>query len=128
MYLFISVQNHSFFKRSEENLFFELPITFADAALGATIEIPCVDGGKVNVKIPAGAQHGKQLRLKDKGMPILRKSSYGDLYIKIIPEVPASLSKKQKELLEKFKELENTKLSPTIKSFFEKTKKFWSKN
>ena len=128
LYLFISVQNHSFFKRSEENLFFELPITFADAALGATIEIPCVDGGKVNIKIPAGAQHGKQLRLKDKGMPILRKSSYGDLYIKIIPEVPASLSKKQKELLEKFKELENTKLSPTIKNFFEKTKKFWSKN
>ena len=128
LYLFISVQNHSLFKRSEENLFFELPITFADAALGTTIEIPCIDGSKVNVKIPAGTQYGKQLRLKDKGMPILRKSSYGDLYIKIIPEVPTSLSKKQKELLEEFKELENTKLSPTIKSFFEKTKKFWNKN
>jgi len=125
LYLFISVQNHSLFKRSEENLFFELPITFADAALGTTIEVPCIDGSKVNVKIPAGTQYGKQLRLKDKGMPILRKSSYGDLYIRIIPEVPISLSKRQKELLKEFKELENTKLSPTIKSFFEKAKKFW---
>jgi molecular chaperone DnaJ len=125
LYLFISVQNHSLFKRSEENLFFELPVTYADAALGTTIEVPCINGTKVNIKIPAGTQHGKQLRLKDKGMPILRRSSFGDLYIRIIPEVPVSLSKRQKELLEEFKELENTKLSPTIKSFFEKAKKFW---
>ena len=125
LYLFISVQNHNLFKRSEENLFFELPITFADAALGTAIEVPCINGSKVNVKIPAGTQHGKQLRLKDKGMPILRRSSFGDLYIRIIPEVPVSLSKRQRELLEEFKNLENTKLSPTIKSFFEKAKKFW---
>jgi len=126
LYLFISVQNHSLFKRSEENLFFELPIGFADAALGATIEVPCIDGSKVKVKIPAGTQYGKQLRLKEKGMPILRRNSYGDLYIRIIPEVPVSLTKRQKEILEEFKELENTKISPTIKSFFEKAKKFWS--
>tara|TARA_B110000261_G_scaffold127125_1_gene142141 strand:+ start:389 stop:1522 length:1134 start_codon:yes stop_codon:yes gene_type:complete len=125
LYLFISVLNHSLFKRSEENLFFELPVTFADAALGTAIEVPCINGSKVNVKIPAGTQYGKQLRLKDKGMPILRKNSFGDLYIRIIPEVPVSLTKKQKELLEEFKEIENTKLSPTIKSFFEKAKKFW---
>ena len=125
LYLFISVQNHSFFKRSEENLFFELPITFADAALGTTIEVPCIDGTKAKVKIPESTQYGKQLRLRDKGMPILRKNSYGDLYIRIIPEVPISLSKRQKELLREFKEVENTKLSPSIKSFFEKAKKFW---
>ena len=125
LYIFISIQNHSLFKRSEENLFFELPITFADAALGTTIEVPCINGSKVNVKIPAGTQYGKQLRLKDKGMPILRRSSFGDLYIRIIPEVPVSLSKRQKELLEEFKELEKIKLSPTIKSFFEKAKRFW---
>ena len=125
LYLFISVQNHGLFKRSEENLFFELPITFADAALGTSIEVPCISGSKVNVKIPAGTQYGKQLRLKDKGMPVLRRSSFGDLYIRIIPEVPVSLSKKQKELLEEFKKLENIKLSPTIKNFFEKAKKFW---
>ena len=128
LYLFISIHNHSLFKRSEENLFFELPITFTDSALGTTIEIPCIDGSKVKVKIPEGTQYGKQLRLKDKGMPILRKSSFGDLYIRIIPEVPVSLNKKQKELLEEFKKIENTKLSPSIKTFFEKAKKFWGSN
>ena len=126
LYLFISIQNHNLFKRAEENLFFELPITFSEAALGTAIEVPCINGSKVNVKIPAGTQHGKQLRLKDKGMPILRRSSFGDLYIRIIPEVPVSLSKAQKELLEEFKKLENSKTSPSIKSFIEKTKKFWS--
>jgi molecular chaperone DnaJ len=128
LYLFISVQNHNLFKRSEENLFFELPITFTDAALGTTIEVPCIDGGKTKIRIPEATQYGKQLRLKDKGMPIMRKSSYGDLYIRIIPEGPVSLTKRQKELLEEFKVLENSKLSPTIKSFFEKAKKFWGSN
>ena len=128
LYLFISVQNHGLFKRSEENLFFELPISFADAALGTTIEVPCIDGSKVKVKIPAGTQHGKQLRLKEKGMPVLRRSTFGDLYIRIIPEVPVSLTKRQKEILEEFKVLEETKISPTIKSFFDKAKKFWSSN
>ena len=127
-YLFISVKNHNLFKRSEENLFFELPITFADAALGTALEVPCIDGSKVKVKIPEGTQYGKQLRLKDKGMPILRKSSYGDLYIRIIPEIPVSLNKRQKELLEEFKEIENTKISPSIKTFFDKAKKFWGSN
>ncbi len=122
------MQNHSLFKRSEENLFFELPISFADAALGTTIEVPCIDGSKVKVKIPAGTQHGKQLRLKEKGMPVLKRSSFGDLYIRIIPEVPVSLTKRQKEILEEFKVLEETKISPTIKSFFDKAKKFWSSN
>ena len=128
LYLFISVQNHGLFKRSEENLFFELPISFTDAALGTTIEVPCIDGSKVKVKIPAGTQHGKQLRLKEKGMPVLKRSAFGDLYIRIIPEVPVSLTKRQKEILEEFKVLEETKISPTIKSFFDKAKKFWSSN
>ena len=128
LYLFISVQNHGLFKRSEENLFFELPISFADAALGTTIEVPCIDGSKVKVKIPAGTQHGKQLRLREKGMPVLKRSAFGDLYIRIIPEVPVSLTKRQKEILEEFKVLEETKISPTIKSFFDKAKKFWSSN
>ena len=125
LYLFISINNHDIFKRSEENLYYELPISFTDAALGTSVEVPSIDGGKSKIKIPAGTQHGKQFRLKGKGMPILRRSSFGDLYIRIIPEVPVSLSKKQKELLEEFKKLENTKLSPTIKNFFEKAKKFW---
>ena len=125
LYLFISVEPHSIFKRSEENLFYELPISIADAALGSTVEVPSIDGGKTKIKIPPGTQSGKQLRLKGKGMPILRRNITGDLYISIVTEVPTSLTKKQKELLVEFKTLEDTKSNPLIKSFFEKAKKFW---
>ncbi len=125
LYLFISIDNHSVFKRSEENLYYELPITFSDAALGTTVEVPSIDGGKSKIKIPSGTQHGKQFRLKGKGMPFLKRSIFGDLYIRIVTEVPVSLSKRQKELLEEFKKLEDTKPSPVIKSFFDKAKKFW---
>ena len=125
LYLFVSVNNHSIFKRSEENIYYELPITFTDAALGSTIEVPSIDGGRSKIKIPPGTQHGKQLRLKGKGMPILRRNMYGDLYIRIVTEVPISLSKKQKELLEEFRQLEEAKPNPIIKSFFEKAKTFW---
>ena len=125
LYLFISVDNHSVFKRSEENLYYELPVTFSDAALGTTVEVPSIDGGKSKIKIPSGTQHGKQFRLKGKGMPLLKRTIFGDLYIRIVTEVPVSLSKRQKELLEEFKKLEDTKPSPVIKSFFDKAKKFW---
>ena len=64
LYLFISVDNHSIFKRSDEHLYFELPITFTDAALGTAVEVPSIDGEKAKIKIPSGTQHGKQLRLK----------------------------------------------------------------
>ena len=125
LYLFISINNHNIFKKSEENLYYELPISFSDAALGLTVEVPSIDGGRSKIKIPAGTQHGKQLRLKGKGMPVIRKNIFGDLYIRIITEVPVSLTKKQKELLEEFKKLEDSKVSPEIKSFFDKAKKFW---
>ncbi len=125
LYLFISVEPHSIFKRSEENLYYELPVSIADAALGTTVEVPSIDGGKTKIKIPSGTQSGKQLRLRGKGMPILRRNASGDLYIRIITEVPTSLTKRQKELLSEFKTLEDTKSNPLIKSFFEKAKKFW---
>ena len=104
LYLFISIDNHEIFKRSEENLYYELPISFTDAALGTSVEVPSIDGGKSKIKIPPGTQHGKQFRLKEKGMPIL---------------------KRQKEILEEFNGIESSKPDPIIKSFFEKAKKFW---
>ena len=125
LYIFVSIESHSIFKKSEENLYYEFPISLADAALGATIEVPTIDGGKAKVKIPAGTQNGKQFRLKEKGMPLMRNSGYGDLYIRALTEVPVSLTKEQKILLEKFKKLEDTKTNPIMKEFFEKAKKFW---
>ena len=125
LYIFINVNSHDIFKRSEENLFFEFPISIADAALGTVLEVPTIGGGKAKVKIPAGTQAGKQFRLRDKGMPIMRSRDYGDLYIRVITEVPVSLNKEQKELLEKFRNLENNKTTPNIRNFFEKAKNFW---
>ena len=125
LYLFINVNSHELFKRSEENLFFECPISIADAALGSSMEIPTIDGGKAKIKIPSGTQSGKQFRLKGKGMPLMRGSGTGDLYVQVNTEVPVSLNKEQKELLEKFREIENEKSNPSIKKFFQKAKSFW---
>ena len=125
LYIFMSIESHNIFKRSEENLFFEFPISLADAALGTTIEVPTIDGGKAKVKIPAGTQNGKQFRLKGKGMPMMRNRQYGDLYIQAITEVPVSLSREQKNILEQFKKLEDAKTNPIMKDFFEKAKRFW---
>jgi len=125
LYLFINVNSHELFKRSDENLFFECPVSIADAALGTSIEIPTIDGGKAKIKIPAGTQSGKQFRLKGKGMPYIRGNDFGDLYVQVNTEVPISLNKEQKELLEKFREIENDKSNPSIKKFFQKAKSFW---
>ncbi len=127
LYIFVSIKPHSIFKRAEENLFFEFPISLADAALGVTVEVPTIDGGKAKVKIPAGTQNGKQFRLRGKGMPMMRNKSYGDLYIQATTEVPVSLTKEQKNLLEQFKKLEDNKTNPIMKDFFEKAKRFWKK-
>ena len=125
LYLFINVHSHDLFKRSDENLFFEFPISIADAALGTTIEIPTIDGGKAKIKIPDGTQNGKQFRLKGKGMPFMRRGDYGDLYVQVKTEVPVYLNKKQKDLLEQFRKIENEKSNPSIKKFFQKAKSFW---
>ena len=125
LYLFINVYSHDLFKRSEENLYFECPISIADAALGTSMEIPTIDGGKAKIKIPSGTQSGKQFRLKGKGMPFMRRGDFGDLYVQVNTEVPISLNKQQKELLEKFREIENEKSNPSIRKFFQKAKSFW---
>ena len=127
LYLFVSVEPHDIFKRSEENLFYELPVSFADAALGATVEVPSIDGGKTKIKIPSGTQSGKQLRLRGKGMPILKRNLFGDLYIRVVTEVPTSLTKRQKEILSEFRNLEDNKSNPLIKNFFDKARKFWKR-
>ena len=125
LYLFINVERHDLFKRSDVNLFFEFPISITDAALGTTIEIPTLDGGKAKIKIPDGTQNGKQFRLKGKGMPFMRRGDYGDLYVQVKTEVPVYLNKQQKELLQKFRDIENEKSNPSIKKFFQKAKNFW---
>ena len=95
-------------------MYYELPISFSDAALGTSVEVPSIDGGRSKIKIPAGTQHGKQFRLKGKGMPFMRRGDFGDLYVQVKTEVPVYLNKKQKELLEQFREIENDKSNPCL--------------
>jgi molecular chaperone DnaJ len=125
LYVFITVEKHKIFQRSEENLYYKLPISMIDAALGTEIEVPTIDNGKSKVKIPAGTQSGKQFRLKGKGMPILRENNFGDLYLEVNVIIPESLSKEQRGLLEKLKTLEDQDNNSEIKNFINKAKKFW---
>jgi molecular chaperone DnaJ len=126
LYVLISIEKHKIFQRSEENLYYKLPISMVDASLGAEIEVPTIDGGRSKVKIPEGTQTGRQFRLKGKGMPIIRKNDYGDLYLETNVVIPESLSRQQKDLLEQLKSLEDIDSNSEIKSFINKAKKFWS--
>jgi DnaJ-class molecular chaperone with C-terminal Zn finger domain len=80
---------------------------------------------KQRLKFHLEPKTGKQFRLKGKGMPYMRGSGTGDLYVQVNTEVPVTLNKEQKELLEKFREIENEKSNPSIKKFFQKAKSFW---
>jgi molecular chaperone DnaJ len=124
LYIFIEVRDHQIFERENQNLFCRIPVSFATAALGGEIEAPTIDGGRSRVKIPAGSQSGKQMRLRSKGMPALRGGAAGDLYIELAIETPVNLTAKQKELLKEFDELGSDN-HPEGKNFFSKVKSFW---
>ncbi|MGM5480876.1 MAG: molecular chaperone DnaJ [Nanobdellota archaeon] len=101
LYVFISVKPHEDFKRDGDDLYITVPITFAQAALGDSIEVPTITG-KAQLKVPAGTQPGTYLRMKGKGMPHMRGSGDGDQYVKITIEVPKNLTKKQKDIIRQF--------------------------
>jgi molecular chaperone DnaJ len=126
LYVFISVRLHRFFSRQGRDLSSRIPITMITAALGGHIEVPTLDGGRAEVKIPAGTQSGQQFRLRGQGMSMLRSHGRGDMIVDVSVETPVNLSKKQKELLRQFEEAskgENN--SPQSSGFFAKVKSFW---
>ncbi|MBC6443615.1 MAG: molecular chaperone DnaJ [Rhodobacteraceae bacterium] len=124
LYIFIEVADHPIFERDGTNLFCRVPVSMTTAALGGEIEVPTIDGGKSRVKVPAGAQSGKQMRLRSKGMPALRDASTGDLFLELAVETPVNLSSKQKELLREFDRLSENN-NPESKDFFSKVRDFW---
>ena len=129
LYIFVSVDDHNIFIRENDNLFAEVPISMIDAAIGGSIDVPTIDGGKARLKVPNGTQNGDQFRLKSKGMPSMRGSFTGDLYIQAKVETPVNLSKKQIEILKSFKEESSENESPLSSAFFKKARDFWkSKN
>ncbi|MEM7544748.1 MAG: molecular chaperone DnaJ [Pseudomonadota bacterium] len=124
LYIFLDIQEHPIFAREGLDLFCRVPVPMTTAALGGEIEAPTIDGGRTRVKIPAGSQAGKQLRLRAKGMPQLRGGRFGDLYLELAVETPVNLTAHQKELLRLFEEASKEN-SPETADFFSKVKSFW---
>jgi len=123
LYIFVHVKPHPLFKREATDLYCDIPVSMVTAALGGTIEIPCIDGTKEKVTISAGTQSGDEVRLRKKGMSVLQSKSLGDLFVRFKVETPTKLTAKQKELLKQFEE-ESKESSPESNGFFEKLKDF----
>ena len=125
LYVYIYIKRHELFSREGADVMCEVPISFVQAALGDTIEVPTIHG-KVEMKVAAGTQSGTIMRLRGKGIPILRRSgSFGDQHVRIKVLTPQKLSDKQKELLKEFGEISGKKVNPEQDSFFNKMKKLF---
>jgi len=125
LYIFISLRPHDLFQRDGADLYARIPIAMTTAALGGEFEVPTLDGARAKVKVPAGTQPGQRVRLKGKGMPVLRSKDVGDLYVQLDIETPQNLSRKQRELLEEFQRLTTGETNPTSDGFFDKLKKMF---
>ena len=125
LYLFVSVAPHEIFEREGSSLFMRAPVPMTTAALGGEVEIPTLDGGRSKIKVAPGSQSGKRLRLRGKGMSVLRSESKGDMYVELAVETPSRLTPRQRELLEEFAAEGGDAHSPESKGFFDKAKSFW---
>ena len=132
LYIFLSVTPHELFERDGLDLLCTVPVPMTTAALGGEIEAPCLLGGeacdgqcKVMVQVPEGAQTGKTVRLKGKGMPSLRSRQRGDLVVELFVETPTHLSARQKELMRELAGLCGEKQNPKSANFVGKAKRFW---
>jgi molecular chaperone DnaJ len=132
LYIFLSVAPHELFERDGLDLLCTVPVSFAAAALGGEIDAPCLLGGencdgnsRLTVKVPEGAQTGRTVRLKGRGMPSLRSRDRGDLVVELYVETPTKLTARQKELLREFEGLCDERQHPQSANFFGKAKRFW---
>ncbi len=125
LYIFLSIKPHAFFQRDGADIFCRVPVSMTTAALGGQFEVPILDGGRSRVKVPEGTQSGLQIRLKGKGMPVLRSRQMGDMYVQIVVETPRNLSRRQRELLEEFERASNEENNPESTGFFSRVKDFF---
>ncbi len=126
LYIVLSVAAHPLFKRDGNDLHCRVPLPITTAALGGTIEVPGIDGARVKINVPAGAQTGQQFRLRNKGMSVLRSPQRGDLYVELQVETPVNLTKRQQELLREFEAAGKGKShSPESEGFFAKVREFF---
>lgn len=122
---YVRIKPHPYLVRNGNDLVFDLPISFTQAALGAKVEVPTLTG-KSEINIKAGSQHADLVRLAGKGVPDVRSRRHGDLIVRLLIEVPRRLNDRQRELLVQFAETEDKQSLPTTKGFFEKLKEYLS--
>ena len=127
LYCYVRIKPHEFLQRDGNNLVAVVPISFTQAALGATIDVPSLDGTK-RLKIPPSTQYGSIFRIKGQGLPDVRTGRCGDELVQITIETPTKLNVKQQQLLREFAKTENKSVCPKSKSFFEKLKKYFGNN
>ncbi len=126
LYIFLAVKPHRLFQRDGANIHCRVPIPMTTAALGGAIEVPSIDGSRAKISIPAGAQTGRQFRLRGKGMSVLRSEARGDMFVQATVETPVKLTKRQKELLKEFAAAgQESEQSPESHGFFAKVKELW---
>ena len=125
LYIDIRVKPHALFQRDGRNLMCEVPITFSQAALGTSLDIPILTG-KHHITVPPGTQPGEVFRLKSQGMPDPHGGLRGDLLVEFHVEVPKKINKKQEELLRQLAELDDKQVSAKRKTFFDSVKAFFS--
>lgn len=126
LYIFVHVAEHDLFERDGANLYCALPIPMTTAALGGELEAPTIEGGRVNISIPEGAQTGAKFRIRNKGMTRLNQKGRGDMYVEVTVETPTGLNAEQKDLLRQFCEAGGGEdCCPKHKGFFDRAKKFW---
>lgn len=119
LYVVVQVREHAIFKREETEVLCEIPISFTQAALGAQIDVPTLDG-PTKLRVPAGTQSGKMFRLKGKGIPALQGGGRGDQHVRVLVETPTHLTKEQRDLLERFAALSGEETNPQARTFWEK--------
>ncbi|MDX2115950.1 MAG: molecular chaperone DnaJ [Planctomycetota bacterium] len=123
LHVVIRVRKHEYLKRDEDHLILEMPISFSQAALGAHIEVPTLDGEPASVVVPRGTQHGTVLRINGAGLPNLRTGKRGDLALVVKIEVPKRMGEKQEKLLREYAELEKERgILPETHGFWKKIK------
>ena len=122
LYVVLAVKPHPFFEREGRDLHCSVPISFSQAAMGAEIVIPTLDGGEHKLKIQEGTQSGTTFRVRGKGVPALQSSGKGDMYVKVRVETPRKLTKRQRELMAELGETFNIDNKPEPRSLFEKVK------
>ncbi len=128
LYIFVRIDIHPIFQRERNTITCRLPVSMTTAALGRSITLPSIDGGKVALKVPAGSQSGDRFRLRGKGTYMLQSATRGDMIVALEVEVPKDLSERQRKCLEDFEKEEKKTQNPASESFLARVGEFWKRN